>query len=197
LAFLQHGSDPASVAGIAASQAETSELVGVPGRSAGLVWIVFYWSINAVMAVVGGVVGMYATGFAGGLAAGSTGFIGFGRHADIESGALVAVAVGELLALLGFHYGLAMMVTCYRLWTHRRWAPAFARILAVLNVVGNVLLLIASLIMRVGIVLALVGTCISVAIAFYLLGTDRIQGEFRRIGTKLRSSGEPRWDGYE
>ena len=106
----------------------------------GLVWVVFYWIFAGVWCMVLGVAAQAGGGFSAGI-----------RDA-MESlrGSTAMATVAELLSLLGFlgfHLGLLMLVTCYGLWTFRKWALSIAKVLAGFFAVGSVIWFIAALVM--------------------------------------------------
>ena len=59
--------------------------------------------------------------------------------------AAIATELMGLVGLLWFHYGLLLELACYGLWTYRRWGPSLAKIMAVVNVIGSLIGLVAAL----------------------------------------------------
>jgi hypothetical protein len=189
LAFLQHGSGPASVAGVTASQGEPSEPVGVPRKPAGLVWIVFYWVIAGLAGIVAGLMLSFGASFLGGMSEGA-----FGSRRP--EGSAIAAEVMALGGLLLFHYGLLVELACYGLWTFRRWGLSLAKILAVLQAIGCLIGLVAALVMRVGIVANLVGLLISVGIVVYLFGSSNLSDRLQQVFSRVRQVEGQTWEGY-
>ena len=166
---------------------------GIPRRPAGLVWIVFYWSLSGVAAMA---MGLAATWFAGvmvGAAAAGEGRPGFGVASG--HGAIVAALV-EFLGLLLFHFGLLILVTCYGLWTFRKWALCLAKVLAVAFVVLILVGFVGSLISRVGIVSNLVNLGISIAVVVYLYGSSNLSERLQQVFSHVGQVDGQTWERY-
>jgi hypothetical protein len=146
-------------------------------RPFGIVWIVFYWTWTAIPLVAIGL----GLQFMGSLTAGLRDAVGSG------GGAALGVEVVSLIGLACFHLGLLTLVTCYGLWTYRRWALLIAKVLAVVFVLFGLIGFVAALVMRTGIVTSLANTLISAAIVVYLFGATGLFDRAQRYVAKLRS----------
>ncbi len=102
-----------------------------------------------------------------------------------------------LVGLLVFHYGLLLELACYGLWTYRRWGLSLAKILAMLQLIGSLIGLVASLVMRVGIVSALTSLVISVGIVVYLYGSSNLSERVQQVFSRVRQGEGRTWEGYQ
>ncbi len=177
---------PAAVAGSKGAEI-LDEPVEVPRdvpskaqRPFGLVWVVFYWIINGLLAIpLGYIIACMGSALGGTneMTRNMFGSRGFG-----ESGGTPALAAAflEFIGLLVFHFGLILLVACYGLWTYRKWGLSLARGLAVASFALNVLIFILGIISRAGIVAGLIGMVISAGILVYLYGyadlRERLKG---------------------
>jgi uncharacterized protein YbaR (Trm112 family) len=155
-------------------------------RPFGLVWVVFYWVIWGVGCLVMGYMLATMGGVMGGVRSmtqdmfGSGGFRGPGRESAL------ATVLLEFAGLLIFHVGLLTIVTCYGLWTSRKWGLSLARGLAIAYVVLNLIGFVVSLVSRTGIVMCLVGLAISGGILFYLYGKAGLRNRLQQsLGNRL------------
>ncbi len=164
-----------------------------PRKPAGLVWIVFYWSICGVFGIVGGLVLIYGASFLGSMSQG----LGSAFQSRCADEAAIATELMGLVGLLWFHYGLLLELACYGLWTYRRWGPSLAKIMAVVNVIGSLIGLVAALVMRAAIVGTLAGLVISVGIVFYLYGSSNLSERVQQVFSRVRQVDDRTWEGYE
>jgi uncharacterized membrane protein (DUF2068 family) len=145
----------------------------------GLVWIVFYWILSGLGFLVGGFVSMM-----GGLAGSATirefeGSRGmFGSSEMSEPGALAAVAV--FCGILFFHFGLLMLVTCYGLWTFRRWGLSLARGLSIACVAMCVAVFFIIPLTRTTFLAGLIALVIASGIVVYLYGSADLRDRLHR-----------------
>ena len=167
-------------------------LAGGTRRPAGLVWIIFYWSVSgALLAVVGWTLTCVG-GFLGGLSSGLADAV----HSREAPPALVT-EVAAFAGLLMFHVGLLTELACYGLWTFRRWGLSLAKILAVVYAVGSLIGLVAALVMRAGIVANLAGLVISVGIVVYLYGSSNLSERLQQVVSRVRKVEGRTWEGYD
>lgn len=167
-------------------------------RPFGIVWICFYWAINAVGVVIAGSV-LMATAMGGSVASGvmSSMMRGHSYRDDIGPAAL-ATAFGELVGAIIFHYGLLQLAAVYGLWSNRRWGLSLSRGIAVAGTFLNLVFLIIAVIVRGGILAGLLSTILSVLILVYLFGRlnlDTIRRQIRGVGAatwNAGSYGDPR-----
>lgn len=163
-----------------------------PHRPFGLVWIVFYWTIAGLLCLPAA----YLLLCMGGIMEGAS---EFGRSVFGNSGSHatgVEVLIFELGGLLLFHYGLLLLVSCYGLWTYRRWGLSLARGLAVTSVVLSVGALVICLYTRAGIVGCVLGLALSVWILIYLYGSANLRDRLRQyVHSQALEGGQ--WAQYE
>lgn len=159
-------------------------------RPLGIVWLVFYWVFGGVLLMLMGL----SLQFAGGAAAGALAEIG--SRGGV--GAAVGVELLSLLGLLGFHVGLLMLVTCYGLWTFRKWGLSMAKVLAAVSAVMGLIGLIAALVTRGLIAVSLANALISAAIVVYLFGSTNLSEQAQRYIAQIRSrTTTPDWKEFE
>jgi len=125
---------------------------------------------------------------------------GFLNAIDSHHAANMAVPL-EVLQLAGFaffHVGLLMLVTCYGLWTFRKWGLTLAKVLAVIAALGQLLFFIAAIVKHAGIVESLASMIISAAILVYLFGRAELTDRAKKYVSQLRShTTTPDWQKFE
>ncbi len=196
LSFLQSGAGPTPVDGprnLGGARGSSAVPVGAMKRPVGLVWIVFYWAICGVAGIIGGLMLTYGTSFLGGVSQGFEDTF----HSRRPESAVLATEMMGLGGLLLFHYALLLELACYGLWTFRRWGLSLAKILAVLQLIGGLIGLVAALVMRVGIVGALAGFAISIGIVVYLFGSSNLSERLQQVFSRVRQVDGRTWEGYE
>ena len=196
LAFLHSGAGPAPVDGprnLGETRGSSAVPVGAMKRPAGLVWIVFYWGICGVLGIFGGLMVTYGASFIGGMSQSFEGAF----HSRRSDEAAIAVELMGLGGLLAFHYSLLLELACYGLWTFRRWGLSLAKILAVVQLIGGLIGLVAALVMRTGIVVTLAGLAISVGIVIYLFGSSNLSERLQQVFSRVRRADGRTWEGYE
>jgi len=147
----------------------------------GLVWIVFNWAMAGVsLVVIGGIFLALGTALGAANEASRTMFGPLGLR-DAGGDAALRSILLEILGLLVFHYGLLLLVTCYGLWTFRRWGLSWAKSLAVGNAILVLIGLVISVVTRVGIVASVVGVFISAGILAYLYGSVDLRDRLHRV----------------
>jgi hypothetical protein len=162
-------------------------------RSPVLVWIVFYWIISGVMTTIGSLMMMLAAGAMLGAVSG----MGDAFHSPHVAEGAIAAEFISLLFLLLFHVGLFTMVTCYGLWTFRKWGLLLARILAAVYSVGGLITLIVAVVMRSGLVASLTNFGISIAILIYFFGRANLSEQLHKVVSRVRQTDEPDWNQYQ
>lgn len=170
---------------------DTHELVRVPRRPAMLVWIVFLWGINGLASIAVGTILSYVATFVGGVERASRDL--FGAH-DVS---VLAAEMLALFALLAFHFGLLMEVTCYGLWTFRRWALSLAKTVAGITAALSVIGVVVALITRQAIVVSLAGLFVNCGIWFYFVGSSNFSRRMQQLFARVRQAEGQAWDGYE
>ncbi|MEI8372862.1 MAG: hypothetical protein WCJ35_08515 [Planctomycetota bacterium] len=193
LDFLQSEDIPSPFDRNKTSRHEPSEPVGAAKRSAGIVWIVFYYSLGGLVSIVVGL-GLYiVASFLGGLSQGIENTLYFRR----PEGSFIATELMSLGGLLLFHYGLLLELACYGLWTYRRWGLSLAKILAVLQAISSSIGIVMALVTRTGIVANLVGLVISVGIVVYLFSSLNLSERVQQVFSRVRNVSGQTWQEYE
>jgi hypothetical protein len=159
-------------------------------RPFGIVWIVFYWVFTAITLMILGLTIQFAGSFAAGF------------QNALDSRGTVGMTLGvELLSLLGlisFHVGLIMLVTCYGLWTFRKWGLSMAKVLAIMFATLSLFSFVAALVMHTQIVANLSNTVISAAVVVYLFGSATLSEHAQRYIMQIRSrSTSPDWKRFD
>ena len=193
LSFLHSGANPKLIDGNATSRYEPSDSLAVTRKPVGLVWIVFYWSLGGVAAIVVGLALSMGASFIGSM---SQGLEDAFRSRRPDSSVIATELMG-LGGLLLFHYGLLLELACYGLWTFRRWALPLAKILAVLQAVAGLIGLVAALVMRTAIVANLFGLVVSVGIVVYLYGSSNLSERLQKVFSRVRQVDGQTWEGYQ
>jgi uncharacterized membrane protein (DUF2068 family) len=172
--------------------ANSSGLAATQGRSFGLVFTVFYWVIGGVGAMVVGLLMAAASGVGQQFVEDMR-----GRANSPTLPSAIEMIVYETLGVGLFLYGLLLLVASYGLWTFRKWGLAWAKSLAVVSIVLNLLALIAAFASRAGIINALAGATISILILVYLFGRSELSGRLQQFASRMRPSGEPDWSEFK
>ena len=166
-------------------------------RPLGLVWIVFYWLLLGVTLITAGSI-LSSMGYVVGTSAKSVGLDDLlaasgGKRSSTVGGAM---ALLEFLGILMFHLGLLHAVACYGLWAYRRWGFVCARVLAIADVVLDLILLILALSSGMSVVTLLVVLLTACVILAYVWGYSPA-GVFQRHLRRLRTLGPTTWEGYD
>jgi hypothetical protein len=166
--------------------------IAMPKKPFGLVWIVFYWAISSIFAIIGGLFLLYAASFTGSM------ITTFGKETFSEmQGGLIRLLFVEFLGVLVFHFGLLTMVACYGLWTMRKWGLKLAKQLSVVYAILNLLTFTFAIVTRVGIIANLAGFIVSVVITIYLYGGSELSERLQQAYSRLGGADEQKWDGYK
>jgi uncharacterized membrane protein (DUF2068 family) len=162
-------------------------------RPFGMVFIVFYWVISGVLAVLGGLALTWGTRFLGAMNEGPREIF---HSPQMTASAMLALAIMELVGVLAFLLGVMYMVASFGLWTYRKWGLQLSRVLAVVSVVLYALSFIATLYTRSGIVSSVAALVIAVGIMAFLFGRLKSIGSFQGFQRRGQSQGGE-WEGFE
>ena len=164
-------------------------------RPFGLVFIVFYWVVNGLAALA---VGMFLT-FASGIgqqvlgqARGRMGSPAFPSEAEMT----IYLIAYEFAAVALYLYGLLLLVASYGLWTFRKWGLAWAKGLAVVSVVLNLLAAVAAIASRAGVVNGLIGTALSTVILIYLFGRLELSNHLQVLASRTHAFEKRDWSEF-
>ena len=158
----------------------------------GLAWIVFYWIIAGIGSIVESFM-FFLAGAMGGALAEIFEEVGL---EEAERAPRVVSVLLEFAGVLLFHYGLLILVTCYGLWTFRRWGVTMGRALAIVSLVLNTILFIICLVSRVGVVISVVSLLISLGILLYLYEHPLLSRGLREL-SRVGRLGKGMWTDYK
>lgn len=162
-------------------------------RSPYIVWITLYWLCSAVLLVC---LALVLSPLGASLASATDKLDSFAgaihdlaakqRLLEDRTALVVLMVLIDLAGVLLFHLGLLTIVACYGLWNLRGWGLSLSRPLAAVFVVFNCLGLVLSIYTRVCVTSTIVALVISIAVADYLFGTERLSGRIERYTQAYR-----------
>ena len=171
---------------------QVSPATGVK-RPFGLAWIVFYWIIAEGIGSILQSFMFFLAGAMGGALAEIFEEVGL---EEAERAPRVVSVLLEFAGVLLFHYGLLILVTCYGLWTFRRWGVTMGRALAIVSLVLNTIGFIICLVSRVGVVISVVSLLISLGILLYLYEHPLLSRGLREL-SRVGRLGKGMWTDYK